>query len=219
MLPSAPSLPTPLSLGFAHAPRTKLPTTVLLAPHTLHAAFPPWQGRLGRCIPRPRTPDLCRKAATGSWQVQGWAAPFGADLGSVVLPWSLCPHFPPPTHVCFQVHQTCPPPLSLGFARILRAKLPATILLAPHSPHCYVLGLTQGAFFIFHLLTKPFPSCDQPPIHLDHMTNHLTSHLTTHMTGHMPFQSPAPQSHLPYITCSSKSPVLYHLLPSHLRVT
>jgi len=35
----------------------------------------------------------------------------------------------------------------------------------------YVLGLTQGAFFIFHLLTKPFPSHDQPPIHLDHMTN------------------------------------------------
>jgi len=67
---------------------------------------------------------------------------------------------------------------------------------------CYVLGLMQGAFFIFHLLTKPFPSRDQPPIHLDHMTNHLTSHLTTHMTGHMPFQSPAPQSHLSYITCS-----------------
>ena len=74
---------------------------------------------------------------------------------------------------------------------------------------CYVLGLTQGAFFIFHLLTKPFPSRDQPPIHLDHMTNHLTSHLTTHMTSHMPFQSPALQSHL----------VLYHLLPSHLRIT
>jgi len=69
-------------------------------------------------------------------------------------------------------------------------------------PKCYVLGLTQGAFFIFHLLTKPFPSRDQPPIHLDHMTNHLTSHLTTHMTSHMPFQSPAPQSHLSYITCS-----------------
>ena len=67
---------------------------------------------------------------------------------------------------------------------------------------CYVLGPTQGAFFIFHLLTKPFPSRDQPPIHLDHMTNHLTSHLTTHMTGHMSFQSPAPQSHLSYITCS-----------------
>jgi len=64
--------------------------------------------------------------------------------------------------------------------------------------HCYVLGLTQGAFFIFHLLTKHFPSHDQPPIHLDHMTNHLT----THMTNHMPFQSPAPQSHLSYITCS-----------------
>jgi len=57
-------------------------------------------------------------------------------------------------------------------------------------------------FFIFHLLTKPFPSRDQPHIHLDHMTNHLTSHLTTHMTSHMPFQSPAPQSHLSYITCS-----------------
>jgi len=67
---------------------------------------------------------------------------------------------------------------------------------------CYILGPTQGAFFIFHLLTKPFPSRDQPPIHLDHMTNHLTSHLTTHMTGHMPFQSPTPQSHLSYITCS-----------------
>ena len=67
---------------------------------------------------------------------------------------------------------------------------------------CYVLGLTQGAFFIFHLLTKPFPSRDQPPIHLDHMTNHLTSHLTNHMTSHMPFQSPAPQGHPSYITCS-----------------
>jgi len=43
---------------------------------------------------------------------------------------------------------------------------------------CYVLGLTQGAFFIFHLLTKPFPSHDQPPTHLDHMTSHLLpSHL------------------------------------------
>jgi len=73
-------------------------------------------------------------------------------------------------------------------------------VLAP--PSCYVLGPTQGVFFIFHLLTKPFPSCDQPPIHLDHMTNHLTSHLTTHMTSHMPLQSPAPQSHLSYITCS-----------------
>jgi len=67
---------------------------------------------------------------------------------------------------------------------------------------CYILGLMQGAFLFFHLLTKPFPSCDQPPTHLDHMTNHLTSHLTTHMTSHMPFQSPAPQSHLSYITCS-----------------
>jgi len=65
---------------------------------------------------------------------------------------------------------------------------------APTPAGCYVLGFTQGAFFIFHLLTKPFPSCDQPPIHLDHMTNHLTSHLTTHMTSHMPFQSPAPKS-------------------------
>jgi len=59
---------------------------------------------------------------------------------------------------------------------------------------CYVLELTQGAFFIFHLLTKPFPSHDQPPIHLDHMTNHLTTHMTSHMT----FQSPAPQ-----VTCAS----------------
>jgi len=74
---------------------------------------------------------------------------------------------------------------------------------------CYVLGLTQGAFFIFHLLTKPFPSRDQPPIHLDHMTNHLTSHLTTHIT----------KSHAIPITCSSKSPVLHHLLPSHLHIT
>jgi len=75
-------------------------------------------------------------------------------------------------------------------------------LIVDEDAKCYVLGLTQGAFFIFHLLTKPFPSRDQPPIHLDHMTNHLTSHLTTHMTSHMPFQSPAPQSHLSYITCS-----------------
>ena len=72
--------------------------------------------------------------------------------------------------------------------------------------NCYVLGLTQGAFFIFHLLTKPFPSRDQPPTHLDHMTNHLTSHLTTHMTSHMP------SSHLLLKT----SPALYHLLPDHL---
>jgi len=69
---------------------------------------------------------------------------------------------------------------------------------------CYVLRFTQGAFFIFHLLTKPFPSCDQPPIHLDHMTNHLTSHLTTHMTSHMPFQSPAPKS------------LAHHLILPHL---
>jgi len=74
---------------------------------------------------------------------------------------------------------------------------------------CYILGPMQGAFFIFHPLTKPFPSRDQPPIHLNHMTNHLTSHLTTHMTSHMPFQSPAPQSHLSSITCSQ----------SHLRIT
>jgi len=64
----------------------------------------------------------------------------------------------------------------------------------------------QGAFFIFHLLTKPFLSRDQPPIHLDHMTNHLTSHLTTHMTSHMPFKSPALQSHL----------LPSHLFPNHL---
>jgi len=99
--------------------------------------------------------------------------------------------------------------------------------------HCYVLGLTQGAFFIFHLLTKLFPSRDQPPIHLDYMTNHLTSHLTTHMTSHMPFQSPAPQKSpcpispapkspahhliLPHLT--SHDPILYHLLPSHLHIT
>jgi len=48
------------------------------------------------------------------------------------------------------------------------------------------------------------------------MTNHLTSHLTTHMTRHMPFQSPAPQSHLSYITCSQvtcASPDTPHLTP------
>ena len=28
---------------------------------------------------------------------------------------------------------------------------------------CYILGLMQGVFFIFHLLTKPFPSHDQSP--------------------------------------------------------
>jgi len=93
-------------------------------------------------------------------------------------------------------------------------------------PSCYVLGLTQGAFFIFHLLTKPFPSRGQPPIHLDHMTNHLTSHLTTHMTSHMPFQSPAPKSPahhliLPHLTpCHSKSPApkspAHHLILPHL---
>ena len=76
------------------------------------------------------------------------------------------------------------------------------------------LGLRRVHFSFFHLLTKPFPSRDQPPIHLDHMTNHPTSHLTTHMTGHMPFQSPAPQSHLSYITCS-KSPA-HHLIFPHL---
>ena len=59
----------------------------------------------------------------------------------------------------------------------------------------------QGAFFIFHLLTKPFPSCDQPPIHLNHMTNHLTSHLTTHMTSHMPSSHLLLKRHLPYVTC------------------
>jgi len=71
----------------------------------------------------------------------------------------------------------------------------------------------QGAFFIFHLLTKPFPSRDQPPIHLNHMTNHLTSHLTTHMTSHMPFQSPAPKSPahhliLPHLTSHDPKPFL-----------
>ena len=65
---------------------------------------------------------------------------------------------------------------------------------------CYVLGLTQGAFFIFHLLTKPFPSRDQLPIHLNHMANHLTSHLTTHMTSHMPSSHLPLQCHLPYVT-------------------
>jgi len=68
-----------------------------------------------------------------------------------------------------------------------------------------------GCIFIFHLLTKPFPSRDQPPIHLDHMTNHLTSHLTTHMTSHMPFQSPAPESPahhliLPHLTSHDPIP-------------
>ena len=75
------------------------------------------------------------------------------------------------------------------------------------------LGLMQGAFFIFHLLTKLFPSRDQPPIHLDHMTNHLTSHLTTHMTSHMP------SSHLllKNVTCpmspASRSPAYHLILP------
>ena len=59
-------------------------------------------------------------------------------------------------------------------------------------PCCYVLGATQGAFFIFHLLTKPFPSRDQPPIHIDHMTNHLTK-----SPDH-----PHDQSHAIPITCS-----------------
>ena len=94
--------------------------------------------------------------------------------------------------------------MTMARVAVERAKAALAVKLV-----CYVLGLTQGVFFIFHLLTKLFPSRDQPPIHLDHMTNHLTSHLTTHMTSHMPFQSPAPQSHL----------VLYHLLPSHLRIT
>jgi len=41
-----------------------------------------------------------------------------------------------------------------------------------------------------------------------HMTNHPSISITwlvtwpTHMTSHMPFQSPAPQSHLFYVTCS-----------------
>jgi len=71
------------------------------------------------------------------------------------------------------------------------------------------LGLHRGTFFIFHLLIKPFPSRDQPPIHLDHMTNHLTK-----SPDH-----PHDQSHAIPVTCSSKSPVLHHLLPSHLRIT
>jgi len=41
-----------------------------------------------------------------------------------------------------------------------------------------------------------------------HVTNHPSISIT-HMTSHMPFQSPAPQSYH----------VLYHLLPSHLRIT
>jgi len=90
-----------------------------------------------------------------------------------------CPH-------TWKGNLPCPKPLGVGPCIYYRLQ------------GCYVLGLTQGAFFILHLLTKPFPSHDQPPIHLDHMT----SHLTTHMTSHMPFQSPAPQSHLSYITCS-----------------
>ena len=80
---------------------------------------------------------------------------------------------------------------------------PQTLLLHKRCPpQCYILGLTQGAFFIFHLLTKPFPSCDQPPIHLDHMTNHLTSHLTTHMTCYMPSSHLLLKCHLPHVTCS-----------------
>jgi len=63
-----------------------------------------------------------------------------------------------------------------------------------------------GCIFHFHLLTKPFPSRDQPPIHLDHMTNHLT----THMTCHMPLISPAPKSpahHLILLHLTSHDPI------------
>jgi len=38
-LPSAPNPPVPLSLGFTHAPHTKLPATILLTPHSLHAVL------------------------------------------------------------------------------------------------------------------------------------------------------------------------------------
>jgi len=80
------------------------------------------------------------------------------------------------------------------------------VCLTVAKTRCYILGSTQGAFFIFHLLTKPFPSRDQPPIHLNHMTNHLTK-----SPDH-----PHDQSHATSVTCFSKSPVLYHLL---LKVT
>jgi len=90
--------------------------------------------------------------------------------------------------------------------RICLYQLSFLISMIPGPHYCFpavtFLGLCRGAFSHFPLLTKPFPSRDQPPIHLDHMTNHLTSHLTTHITSHMPFQSPAPQSHLSYITRS-----------------
>ena len=59
-----------------------------------------------------------------------------------------------------------------------------------------------GCIFHFYLLTKLFPSHDQPPIHFDHMTNHLTSHLTIHMTSHMPSSHLFLKCHLPYVTCS-----------------
>jgi len=113
---------------------------------------------------------------------------------------------------------------------ILRMLLPMTFTTGMQrrvDGDCYVLGPMQGAFFIFHLLTKPFPSCDQPPIHLDHMT----SHLTTHMTCHMPLQSPAPKSpayhlilphltthmtcHMPLQSPAPKSPA-HHLILPHL---
>ena len=72
-----------------------------------------------------------------------------------------------------------------------------------------------GRNFHFYLLTKPFPSCDQPPIHLDHMTNHLTK---------SPDHS-HDQSHAIPVTCSSKSPCpispapespAHHLILTHL---
>ena len=119
----------------------------------------------------------------------------------------------------------CGVPLHVAMTRLCRLSKSAGICAGRSScsvlwavavvAWCYVLGLTQGAFFIFHLLTKPFPSRDQPPIHLDHMTNHLTSHLTTHMTSHMPFQSPAPQESPCPISPAPESPA-HHLTLPHL---
>jgi len=108
---------------------------------------------------------------------------------------------------------------TMMMARVVVARAKAALAVklvkaqAASEAACYVLGLMQGAFFTFHLLTKPFPSRDQPPIHLDHMTSH------------MPFQSPAPQSHAIPVTCSSKSPCpispapkspAHHLILPHL---
>ena len=125
---------------------------------------------------------------------------------------------------CKSHHPKAPPlpPASVGtYAQHCWGLHAGTHLWPASEALCYVLGPTQGAFFIFHLLTKPFPSRDQPPIHLDHMTNHLTSHLTTHMTNHMPSQSPAPKSPthhliLPHLTSHDPIPTPDSLLFAYL---